>query len=129
MHEFSIAIDIMEIVSEFAAGHPDKQVLEIHLQIGELACIEAGQLKFCYESIVKGTSLENSTLQTETSATLVRCPHCNYEGPPRRWKDGLTFSVPTLQCPQCRRAAEATAGHECAIKSIRLLQREIENAL
>ena len=129
MHEFSIATDIMDIVSEFAAAHPDKRVLEIRLQIGELTCVEAGQLKFCYESIVTGTSIEDSTLQIENSPALVKCRHCNYEGPPRRWEEALTFSVPTLQCPQCGRSTEATAGHECAIKSIRLLQREIENAL
>jgi len=129
MHEFSIATDIMETVSEFAAAHPDKQILEIYLQIGELTCIEAGQLKFCYESIVKGTNLDNSTLQIESRPALVKCPHCDYEGPPRRWEEGTTFSVPTLQCPQCGRATEATAGHECVIKSIRFLQGEIEHAL
>ena len=128
MHEFSIAAEIMETISEFAAAHPDKKVLEVRLQIGELTCVEPGQLKFCYESIVKGTSLENSALKIETRTATIKCPHCNYEGPPRRWSEALTVSVPTLQCPQCGHAAEAVAGHECTIKSIRFFQPEIENA-
>lgn len=127
MHEFSIAADIMETVSEYAAAHPEKVILEVRLRIGELTCIEAGQLKFCYESIVKGTRLDKSTLQVETTAASVRCPHCNYEGAPRRWEEALTLSVPTLQCPKCGGAAKAVAGHECAIKSIRFVQRKLEN--
>jgi hydrogenase nickel incorporation protein HypA/HybF len=128
MHEFSIATGIVEAVSEFAEAHPDKKILKVRLQIGELTCVEAAQLKFCYESIVKETNLENSTLETEISPAQIKCPHCHYEGKPRYWDDALTTSVPTLQCPQCGLAAEAIAGHECSIKTIQFIQSEIESA-
>lgn len=128
MHEFSIAADIMETISEFAAAHPDKEVLEVRLQLGELTCIEAEQLMFCYESLVQDSQLKNSSLKIETVPALVQCPHCNYRGAPRRWDEALTISLPTLQCPRCGRGTKATAGHECNIRSVRFARREVQNA-
>lgn len=53
----------------------------------------------------------------------VRCPHCAYEGSPKYWEGALSAAlVPTLQCPECGRAAEAVAGHDCAIKSIKYVR-------
>ncbi len=127
MHEFSIAADIMETISEFAAAHPDKEILEVCVQLGELTCVEAQQLKFCYTSLVENSELKGSSLEIETVQALVQCPHCHYHGAPRRWDDALTISVPTLQCPRCGRAAEATAGHDCKIRSVRFARREIQN--
>jgi hydrogenase nickel incorporation protein HypA/HybF len=128
MHEFSIATGIVEAVLEFAEANSDKKILKVRLQIGELTCVEAEQLKFCYESIVKETVLENSTLEIEILAAAVKCPHCHYEGQPRYWDGALTAAIATLQCPQCGLAAEATMGHECKIKTIQFLQSEIESA-
>ncbi|MEP6663598.1 MAG: hydrogenase maturation nickel metallochaperone HypA [Verrucomicrobiota bacterium] len=128
MHEFSIATGIVEAVSEFAEANPDKTVLKVRLQVGELTCVEAEQLKFCYESIVQKTSLENSTLEIEITPAAILCSHCHYEGKPRYWEEALVSAIPTLQCPQCGLAAEAIAGHECAIKTVQFLQSETESA-
>jgi hydrogenase nickel incorporation protein HypA/HybF len=128
MHEFSIATDIVEAVSQFAEAHPDKKILKVRLQVGELTCVEADQLKFCYESIVKETNLENSALEIENVSARVKCPHCDYKGAPRYWDEAVTTAIPTLQCPQCGQAAEAIAGHECAIKTVQFLQSEIADA-
>jgi hydrogenase nickel incorporation protein HypA/HybF len=126
MHEFSIASGIVEAVSAFAEEHPDKNILKVRLQIGELTCVEADQLKFCYESIIQETNLKNSTLETEILPAAIQCSHCGYAGRPRYWNEAQTVPVPTLQCPQCSLAAEATAGHECLIKTIQFLQTEPE---
>ena len=129
MHEFSIATDIAEAVSEFAQTHPGKEILKIRLQIGELTCVAAEQLKFCYESIVKETTLENSLLEIEVLPAAIKCSHCHYTGKPRYWDGALTNAVATLECPQCGLAAEATRGHECTIKAIQFLQSSTESAV
>lgn len=129
MHEFSIAADIMEMISEFAAAHPDKEVQEVCLQIGELTCIEAEQLNFCYESFIRNSPVKNSRLAIESVPASVHCTNCNYQGPPRRWDSALTVSVATLQCPQCGHGAKATAGHECDIKSVRFTQRQTDSPM
>jgi hydrogenase nickel incorporation protein HypA/HybF len=129
MHEFSIAANIVESVSEFAETNPDKKILKVRLEIGEMTCVEADQLKFCYDSIVKQTNLENSVLEIEIVPAKVKCSHCNYDGAPRYWDEAVTTAIPTLQCPQCSQAAEAVAGHECAIKTVQFLQSETADAI
>jgi hydrogenase nickel incorporation protein HypA/HybF len=127
MHEFSIASGVVETVLEFAQARGLRKIVEVRMVIGELACVEAEQLKFCFQSITGETALENAALEIEPGDAIVRCGHCSYEGPPKYWDDAqvATF-LPTLECPRCGRAAEAIAGHECSIKSIKY-QRDSES--
>ena len=109
----------MDNVLEYMRARKIGKVLSVRLAIGELACVEPEQLKFCFESITQETLLEGSTLEMEEAPARVKCQRCAYEGPPKYWMDSLAVApVPTLQCPQCGKAAEATQGHECAIKTI-----------
>jgi hydrogenase nickel incorporation protein HypA/HybF len=122
MHEFSIATQILDSVLEFAAARPSQEILKVRLEIGELMCVEAEQLRFCYDSIKQETALKNSVLEIASLSAVVQCPHCHYEGPPKYWDGALAgVSIPTLQCPQCGKAADAIQGHDCAIKTIQLL--------
>ena len=120
MHELSIASAIVEKIVEFAAGKDIAKVVEIRLAVGELSCIEPEQLRFCISSISRETVMEDSTVEIENVAAEVRCPHCEYAGPPKYWDDALSASrIPTLQCPECGKAAEALQGEDCSIRTIR----------
>jgi hydrogenase nickel incorporation protein HypA/HybF len=122
MHEFSIASGVVEAVLAFAAKHGVGRIVEVRMVIGELTCVDPEQLKFCFESITTETPLAGATLVIDDAQAAVRCPHCQYEGPPKYWDDALSAAfLPTLECPQCGRAAEPIAGHDCAIKSIRFV--------
>jgi hydrogenase nickel incorporation protein HypA/HybF len=123
MHEYSLAVGIAETVSEFARKYPNQSVLKVRLRIGQLTCIETDQLMFCYESIVEGTALENSSLVMRTIPVAIKCHHCHYEGRPDYCGDALTASIPTMQCPRCGHAAPTTAGHECSIEKIGFSRR------
>ena len=120
MHELSIAATLVETLLEFAEANPERRVLSVRMTVGELTCIEADQLSFCYESVTKETVLDGSTLEIESLPALVRCRFCAYEGP-AKYLDELVSGarIATLQCPECGKAAAATQGHECAIKSIK----------
>jgi hydrogenase nickel incorporation protein HypA/HybF len=108
-------------VLEFVEARQPGEVLKIRLEIGELMCVEAEQLRFCFDSIKKETDLNSSSLEIATVPAVVKCPHCTYEGPAKRWDGGLSNgSIATLQCPACGKAAQAIQGHDCAIKSIQL---------
>jgi hydrogenase nickel incorporation protein HypA/HybF len=120
MHELSIASSIVESVLEFADTHQAKKVLAVRLAIGELTCVEAEQLRFCYTAVTKETAIEESELEIEQTPAVVRCPHCSYQGPPKYWDGALSAaSIPTLQCPECGKTAEAIEGHECSIRNIK----------
>jgi hydrogenase nickel incorporation protein HypA/HybF len=120
MHEFSIASSLVENVLDFATTPPPKKVLKVLLQVGELTCVEPVQLAFCYESIIPETAIAGSQLEIERVPAEVKCPHCNYAGAPKYWDDAQSAApVPTLQCPQCGKAAETTQGHDCTIRTIR----------
>jgi hydrogenase nickel incorporation protein HypA/HybF len=120
MHELSIASSMVDSVMEFVETPPPKKVVKILLQIGELTCVEPEQLKFSYMAITRETVLEESELEIEETEALVACSHCGYAGKPKYWDDALADTrIATLQGPQCGRAAEATQGHECTIKTIR----------
>src|SRR5690242_20472199 len=66
MHELSIAATVMEKVLEFVETRGVSKVVCVRLAIGELTCIQHGQLKFCYESVARETPLADSTLEIET---------------------------------------------------------------
>lgn len=119
MHELSIAATIVEDVLVFAEKQGATKVVRVRLAIGEMTCVQAEQLKFCYESVINQTALAESKLEIETIAARVSCAHCGYAGPPKYWMDSLADTpLATLQCPMCENAVEAVQGHECAIKSV-----------
>ena len=94
--------------------------------IGELSHIDAEQLRFCYESIAKETPLEGSILTISIVPAMVSCPHCTYRGRPDYWDEALAIApVITMRCPQCGKAVDADQGHECAIKSVRLIETHV----
>jgi hydrogenase nickel incorporation protein HypA/HybF len=120
MHELSIVSSIVERVLEFLDGHKAKRVVALRLAIGELTCVDAEQLRSCYELVTEGTAIAGSELEIEQTKALVRCPNCNFQGAPKYWDDALSSaSIPTLQCPGCGFGVEAIEGHECAIQGIR----------
>jgi hydrogenase nickel incorporation protein HypA/HybF len=119
MHELSIASAVVDSVLEFLNAHEVKKLLTVRLAVGELSHVEADQLRFCYMAITQETAMENSTLEIESVAAVVECPHCSYRGRPKYWEDALFAApVPTLECPNCRGTVETVAGNDCAIKTI-----------
>jgi hydrogenase nickel incorporation protein HypA/HybF len=124
MHEFSIAAGLLESLQAFAEKQQAAKILEVRLTIGEFTHIEHDQLRFCYESITRcSTLLEGSVLEIQTAGAAVRCPHCGYAGPPKYWEDALSVTlIPTLQCPTCGKATQPAEGHECAIKTVKFIR-------
>ena len=125
MHEFSIACSLVEKLLQFANENPDKKIVEVRLDIGELSHIEEEQLRFSYNSITTETPIEGSTLAIEKTEALIECSFCNYRGRPKYWNDVLAdVAIATLQCPRCGKAANTIEGQEVAIKSVKFLRSE-----
>jgi len=123
MHELSIASSLVESVLNIVNAPPKKKIMRVLLQIGELTCIEPEQLQFCYTAVTKDTAIEGATLEIERVPAMVACPQCGYAGAPKYWEDALAAAaVATLECPSCGKAAEATQGHDCTIRTIRYVE-------
>jgi hydrogenase nickel incorporation protein HypA/HybF len=123
MHELSVASSIANSVVDFAREHNAQKVLKVKLAIGEMSCLGAEQLTFCYKAVCKGTMVEGCALEIEETKAVVSCPHCKYEGVPKMWDEAYRFvQIPTLQCPQCGKSAEVIKGKGCIIKNIKYVE-------
>jgi len=117
-----VTSQIVQCVLQEAGKNQAKKVLEVYLVIGKLTFLGLEQVRFAYETLVKGTVVEGSKLHIEERDGVVKCPNCGYEGD-FQYKDDPVyhFLTPTLHCPRCGGLVEIVGGKECLIKSIKLV--------
>lgn len=82
MHEMGIASSVLDAVRTEARLRPGTRVSKVGLRIGELAGVDAESLRFCFEALVKDTSLDPLPLEIELRPRMHHCPTC-----------GCTFKV------------------------------------
>ena len=56
---------------EFLETHEAKKVVAVRLAIGELTCVEAEQLRSCYNFVTEGTAISESELEIERTEAAV----------------------------------------------------------
>ncbi len=118
MHEISIAGAIIDAVLQSAEKNRAVQVKKVHLQVGELTSLNPDQLKFIFQTITKGTILEEAEFRIEIIKPLIECRKCGYCGP-IEYFEKLHLLLPTIKCPKCQETEiEILQGRECNIKSI-----------
>ena len=78
MHEFSIAVNIVDIVTETAEAQGAKQVNEIELEIGELSGVILEAMETAMESATQGTWLESSKIIIHTTKGRGQCRQCKH---------------------------------------------------
>ncbi|OEV29915.1 hydrogenase nickel incorporation protein HypA [Streptomyces nanshensis] len=112
MHEMSIAVAMVEQVTETPAADGCHAVSAVRLRLGELAGVVAGSLRFCFSLACAGTVLEGAELLIEHVPGRARCEPCGAE-----WATGMP---PQLCCPQCEGGkAELVSGRELQITGLR----------
>ena len=110
MHEFSIAMDIVDIATASAAKEEATVVKEIEVEIGQLSGVVMEALEFSLEAAVKGTILESARRNLVLIPGRARCTRCNHE------YDTDTFFKP---CPECGASApDIVRGRELRVKSL-----------
>lgn len=93
MHELSIAVGIVEAVSEQASSRGFARVDAVTILIGELSGVDKGALSFAWELAAAGSVAEGSRLTFRDVGLRVKCPSCGAERtPPSAWQ---------LACPTC----------------------------
>jgi hydrogenase nickel incorporation protein HypA/HybF len=110
MHEFSIAVNIVDIANDYASKEGAEAVREIEIEVGELSGVVLEALEFCLEVAVKDSILEGAQRNIRRVPGLARCRSCFREFPV---KD--LYSV----CPECHAPApEIIRGSELRVKSL-----------
>jgi hydrogenase nickel incorporation protein HypA/HybF len=113
MHELSIAISMIEQISEESTVHGGTAIVAVHLLLGRLSGVDKAALMFCYEAACEGTLLEGSHLVIEEVPVVVYCAACCAESEPQ--------SIQQLACPRCNFAAKVVRGYELEIEALEVL--------
>ncbi|MFC4496918.1 hydrogenase maturation nickel metallochaperone HypA [Streptomyces ovatisporus] len=112
MHEMSIAVAMVEQVTEATGNEGSCTVSAVRLQLGELAGVVPDSLHFCFSLACTGTALDGAELLIDHVPGRARCLPCGAQ-----WATGMP---PQLCCPQCEGGtAELVSGRELQITGVR----------
>lgn len=93
MHELSIALAIVETLTEqFALGERGR-VSSVALAVGRLSGVDPAALRFAFPEATAGTPFEGARLEIEEIGVAALCPHCGEQAIPRPNR---------LKCPRCQ---------------------------
>jgi hydrogenase nickel incorporation protein HypA/HybF len=110
MHEFSIALNIVDIALKAAKDANAIKVNKVEIDIGMLSGVVIEALEFALESAVKSTLLEGSQIKINKIRAAAMCNNCHKSFEPD------DFAV---HCPVCKSADfDITRGRELSVKSI-----------
>ena len=98
MHELSIALSMIDRITEESESRGGLHVEAVHLKLGVLSGVDRDALSFSYEVACQGTFLEGSRLVIEAVPLLMYCPSCEREHVPE--------SPQQLCCPVCKTPAQ-----------------------
>ncbi|MCF6170105.1 MAG: hydrogenase maturation nickel metallochaperone HypA [Bacteroidales bacterium] len=110
MHEFSIALSIIEIAEDEAKKANANAVNELVLDVGALSGIEFEALETAMEMATRNTLLEKAEIKINKIKALAKCNDCLAE-----------FEIENIfdSCPDCTGLFhEILSGKELKVKSL-----------
>ena len=123
MHELSIAIGIIEAVTEERCLRQGtmQAVQAVHLRLGPLSGVDRSALEFAYQVAREQTRLARADLVIEETPVTFHCPACNCTRSP--------VSIQCLVCSVCGMpATEITGGNELEIVALEIIENEPASA-
>ncbi len=92
MHEWSLCRNLLDQLTEVAAGHGAARIRRVHLQVGPLSGVESSLLETAFRFCRPGTVAENAELEIERPPARVHCERCQRDMP---------VPLDDLRCPLC----------------------------
>jgi hydrogenase nickel incorporation protein HypA/HybF len=96
MHELSIAVNVVEYVSEEAEKAGWERISAVHLKIGLLSGVVSKALLFSFNVAAAGTVLEGAELVIEDVPIMAFCTQCESV---QVLPDMFSFSCPVCGTP------------------------------
>jgi len=106
MHELSLTQGIVEAIT---ARLGERRVVMVRLEIGKLSGVVVDSVRFCFDLVVAGTSVDGARLEIVEPGGRARCRDCAAE---------FTADDPILLCPCGSSDVEVLAGTELLIKAV-----------
>jgi hydrogenase nickel incorporation protein HypA/HybF len=109
MHEMSIT---QSVVDAIVAKLGDATVTSVRLEIGRLSGVVPDSVRFCFDVLCSGTSLDGARLDIDEPPGRAHCRDC-----------GAEFSLDDfiLLCPCTSANVEVLAGRELRITSVEVV--------
>ncbi len=110
MHEYSIALRVIEIAGEEARKARAEKVTEVELDVGDLSGVMIESLEFAFETAREGAGMPQTRLKIHRIEALARCTHCGHQ-----------YSVKQFfeTCPACgEMQPEIIQGRELKMRSV-----------
>lgn len=113
MHEAPIAQGILETVEREARQYKTRLVKKINLRIGKMTGVVEDPLRFYFESLTKGTIMENAEFEIDWVPAKAKCGQC-----------GREYEVEDIipVCPSC----SSLGGEIISGKELDIIRIEIE---
>jgi len=93
MHELTLTARLLELIEEAAALNRLAQVDQVKVELGQLSCVSAEALSFCFNQLKKGSCAAGAELVIESVALEGFCPKC---------QAGFKVENLLFHCPNCR---------------------------
>ena len=114
MHELSIAISMIDQITEESESRSGLAVEAVHLKLGIFSGVDKEALLFAYQLACEGSPLEGSRLVIESIPLVIYCDACQ--------KDRTPPSVYELSCPECGTPGQKiVTGREIEVASLEVL--------
>lgn len=110
MHELSLAESMVQLIEQTQQREFFRWVRVVHLDVGELACVEPRALEFAFTSASAGTCAEGAILALRYVPGEGVCTGC-----------GARAAMPTLHecCPVCQaHSLMAVAGTQMQLRDL-----------
>jgi hydrogenase nickel incorporation protein HypA/HybF len=108
VHELAITQSVVETVT---GALPDAKITCVHLEIGALSGVVADSVRFCFELVTEGTSLEGARLEITQPAGRCQCRVCGIE-----FEADGQFAL----CPCGSVEVSIVSGQELKIRSVQV---------
>jgi hydrogenase nickel incorporation protein HypA/HybF len=114
MHELSIAISMIDQITEESESRGGLEVEVVHLKLGIFSGVDKDALLFAWELACEGSTLQGSQLAIESIPLVIYCGACQ--------KNRVPPSVYQLSCPDCGTPGQKiVTGREIEVASLEVV--------